>query len=500
VDYASAQELQQAAACEAAKGGPETLFLLEHPPTITFGRNGGAEHLPFSPAFFAERGISLMQADRGGSITCHFPGQMVAYPVMRLDRRPGGLRRFFHDLEESVIRTLARFGLSASREPGRPGVWVQGRKICSTGIAVQRWISTHGLSLNLSTDLALFDLVSPCGLAGVRATSVQREHASADITMPMLKGVFIQEFCAVFGLEPVKATALLPPACSDAPPRLPQWLRRPLPSDRSFGETRALVRDLGLATVCQSAKCPNMHECFSCGTATFLILGKTCTRNCAFCNIESGFPEPPDPTEPARVAAAARDLALSHIVVTSVSRDDLPDGGAAHFKRTILALRESLPQSSIEVLIPDFMGSPAALQTVIAAGPDVINHNVETHPSLYKRIRPQADFSRSLDLLSQVKESGIQAKSGFMVGLGESDEQVRELLYALKTAGCSIVTIGQYMRPSKKHLPPTRYVHPDRFAEYAEWGKAVGIDYVFSAPLVRSSYQAEESLAALRCE
>jgi len=288
------------------------------------------------------------------------------------------------------------------------------------------------------------------------------------------------------------------PACSDAPLRLPQWLRRPLPSARSFSETRALVRDLGLATVCQGAKCPNMHECFSSGTATFLILGKTCTRNCAFCNIEPGFPGPPDPTEPARVATAARTLALSHIVVTSVTRDDLPDGGAGHFKRTILALRENLPQSSIEVLIPDFMGSPAALQTVIVAGPDVINHNVETHPSLYNSIRPQADFSRSLDLLSRVKESGIQAKSGFMVGLGESDDQVRELLYALKTAGCSIVTIGQYMQPSKKHPPPARYVHPDRFADYAGWGNAAGIAYVFSAPLVRSSYQAEESLGALR--
>ena len=200
VDYASAQELQQTAAFEAAGGGPETLFLLEHPPTITFGRNGGVEHLPFSPAFFAERGISLVQADRGGSITCHFPGQMVAYPVMRLDRRPGGLRRFFHDLEESVIRTLARFNLSAGREDGCLGVWTQGRKICSTGIAVKRWISTHGLSLNLSADLALFDLVSPCGLAGVQATSVHREHGNADITMPLLKDVFTQEFCTVFGL------------------------------------------------------------------------------------------------------------------------------------------------------------------------------------------------------------------------------------------------------------------------------------------------------------
>lgn len=299
--------------------------------------------------------------------------------------------------------------------------------------------------------------------------------------------------------EPSREQA--PPAgvspSSPALPRLPAWLRRPLPSARSFAETRALVGKLGLATVCQGAKCPNIHECFSGRRATFLILGRTCTRNCAFCNIEAGLPEPPDPSEPARVAEAARRLALSHVVVTSVTRDDLPDGGAAHFSRTILALRESLPQSDTEVLIPDFQGSAVALAHVIAAGPDVINHNVESHPSLYSRVRPQAEFFRSLRLLKQVYKSGMRAKSGFMVGLGEHDGQVRELLFALGDAGCSIVTIGQYMRPSDRHLPVARYVHPDRFAEYAAWGNAAGIARVFSAPLARSSYQAKESLAAL---
>lgn len=288
------------------------------------------------------------------------------------------------------------------------------------------------------------------------------------------------------------------PEHASSPLRLPPWLRRPLPTVRSFSETRSLLKELELSTVCQGAKCPNMHECFSCGTATFLILGSVCTRNCAFCNIEKARPVPPDPDEPARVAKAARRLGLSHVVVTSVTRDDLPDGGAAHFRATTLALRESLPQSSIELLIPDFQGSRAALDLVIASGPQVINHNVETHPALYPSIRPQAEFSRSLDLLRVVWKSGLPAKSGFMVGLGERDEQVRELLYSLKDAGCSIVTIGQYMRPSNKHRPVERYVHPDLFAQYAEWGRAAGIAHVFSAPLVRSSYQAEESLAAIR--
>ena len=286
------------------------------------------------------------------------------------------------------------------------------------------------------------------------------------------------------------------PSDGMAPLRLPPWLRRPLPTKRAFIETRNLVEKRGLATVCQGAKCPNMSECFSCGTATFMILGDMCTRNCAFCNISSGRPVPPDPTEPERVAQAAAILNLRHVVVTSVTRDDIADGGAAHFASVIRALHASLPQSDVEVLIPDFQGSEGALDTVARARPHVINHNVETHPSLYGRIRPQADYAQSIALLQRVRDRGISAKSGFMVGLGETDENVRELLGDLKAAGCSMVTIGQYMRPSRRHPPVERYVHPDMFAAYAAWGAELGIPYVFSSPLVRSSYQAGELFAA----
>ena len=228
-----------------------------------------------------------------------------------------------------------------------------------------------------------------------------------------------------------------------------------------------------------------------------MILGETCTRNCAFCNIEPGHPGPPDPTEPERVAKAAEKLQLRHVVITSVTRDDLPDGGAGHFAAVINAIRQRLPKSSIEVLIPDFQGSETALKTVAQAKPQIINHNVETHPDLYSRIRPQADYKQSLELLQRVRAMGITAKSGFMVGLGENDGHVRELLCDLKKAGCEMVTIGQYMRPSKAHPPVKRYVHPDMFAEYAQWGKEIEIPYVFSAPLVRSSYHAQESLSQL---
>ena len=292
-----------------------------------------------------------------------------------------------------------------------------------------------------------------------------------------------------------------PDAGSNAPEqhlRLPAWLRRPLPTSRNFAHTRTLVDDLNLPTVCKGAKCPNMHECFSAGTATFLILGDSCTRNCAFCNIEPGSPGLPEITEPARVAKAAATLNLSHVVITSVTRDDLEDGGASHFADTIRAVQTALPESTIEVLIPDFQGSEKALDTVVAARPHIINHNVETHPSLYSRVRPQAEYAQSLELLRRVRAKGVVAKSGFMVGLGESDDHVRELLQDLHNAGCHMVTIGQYMRPSKAHMPVNRYVHPDQFDAYAQWGKAMGIAHVFSAPLVRSSYQAKEALDEMR--
>ncbi|MDL2316978.1 lipoyl synthase, partial [Desulfovibrio sp. OttesenSCG-928-A18] len=290
-------------------------------------------------------------------------------------------------------------------------------------------------------------------------------------------------------------------ATEAGPLRLPPWLRKALPDGRLFTHTRSLLRGLRLSTVCQGAKCPNIGECFSCGTATFLILGDTCTRNCAFCNIAPGSPDAPDPSEPERLAAAAEKLGLTHVVITSVTRDDLADGGAGHFARSIRAVRQRLPQCTVEVLIPDFQGSLPALQTVLDAAPDVLNHNVETHPALYARIRPQAEYARSLELLRRVnadeKRGGILGKSGFMVGLGESDEQVRELLLDLRAVGCAMVTIGQYMRPSSAHPEVRRYVHPDQFALYAQWGREAGIPHVFSAPLVRSSYHAAQSLEAV---
>ncbi|WP_147822111.1 lipoyl synthase [Salidesulfovibrio onnuriiensis] len=281
---------------------------------------------------------------------------------------------------------------------------------------------------------------------------------------------------------------------SEKPLRIPPWLRIKLPKDNKFAGTRNLLDDLNLNTVCQSAKCPNCWECFGKKVATFMIMGTVCTRNCAFCNIGSGHVTPLDEDEPARIAEASKRLELRHVVITSVTRDDLPDGGSAHFAATIRAVRQALPDCTIEVLIPDFRGDWDALRTVLDAGPDVLNHNLETVPYLYGTIRPQADYRQSLDLLAKSKELAphIPTKSGIMVGLGETDSGVMRVLDDLAAIDCDIVTIGQYMQPSRQHPLVKRYVPPNFFDEYAAAGQAKGIRHMFCAPLVRSSYMAEQ--------
>lgn len=252
------------------------------------------------------------------------------------------------------------------------------------------------------------------------------------------------------------------------------------------------MKRLKLHTVCQSALCPNRFECFQSRTATFLILGAHCTRHCAFCNIDAEPPEPVDPAEPDRVAEAAAELGLRHAVVTSVTRDDLPDGGAAHFAATIRAIRKTLPGSTVEVLIPDLQGDAAALDAVLEAGPDVLNHNLETVRRLYPQVRPEADYERSLEVLRRAAEAGFPAKSGLMLGLGETREEVRGALEDLASAGVSMATMGQYMQPSRRHHPVAHYLTPEKFEELGELARELGVPRVMSAPLVRSSYRAGE--------
>lgn len=254
----------------------------------------------------------------------------------------------------------------------------------------------------------------------------------------------------------------------------------------------------GLNTVCVGAKCPNRGECFASGTATFMILGARCTRSCGFCAMPTGGVEAPDPGEPEAVARAANRLGLRHVVVTSVTRDDLTDGGASYFARTVHAVRERLPGATVEVLVPDLKGDAAAIDTVIEAGPDVFNHNVETVPGLYAEVRPQADFRRSLDVLSRASQAGLNAKSGFMVGLGETADEVRGLLGDLRASGVTMVTAGQYLRPSEANLPVARYLEPAEFEAIRDSARQMGFSGVAASPLVRSSYGASEMLEAGR--
>lgn len=274
--------------------------------------------------------------------------------------------------------------------------------------------------------------------------------------------------------------------------RLPEWIRTHYHAD--LHNTKHLLRRHRLSTVCEEARCPNKGECFSKPTATFMILGSNCTRNCGFCSVRTSTPEAVDPTEPENVAEAAKEMGLRYVVITSVTRDDLPDGGAEQFARTIRAVREKIPYAKIEVLTPDFKGDPDSLSAVIKAGPDVYNHNIETVERLYPNVRPQADYRRSLFILMKAGEfsAGANIKSGLMLGLGEGLDEVLYALEDLRKAGCDFVTIGQYLRPTIHNLPVVKYILPEVFEDLKVRASAMGFKYVASGPMVRSSMNAEE--------
>ncbi len=280
--------------------------------------------------------------------------------------------------------------------------------------------------------------------------------------------------------------------------RMPAFARKKY-NIGDLADVKAKLRGLGLHTVCESARCPNIGECFKKPTATFMILGEVCTRRCGFCSVKKGTAAPPDPSEPENIAVAAGRLGLRHAVITSVTRDDLPDGGAGQFEAVIRILKKEFPQMIVEVLTPDFGGDEAALSKVVGAGPHIFNHNLETVPRLYSRVRPQALYARSLAALRNAKamRPEIYTKSGIMAGLGETEDEVVSVMRDLRGAGCDLLTIGQYLRPSKENLPVEEYVSPETFERYAEAGRRMGFLSVASAPFVRSSYNAEEVFSAI---
>ena len=275
----------------------------------------------------------------------------------------------------------------------------------------------------------------------------------------------------------------------------PEWLRVKAPQWQRVGKVKDILRDLALNTVCEEASCPNIGECFNAGTATFLIMGPACTRACPYCDIDfEKKPKPLDSTEPLRLAEAVRRLRLNHVVITSVNRDDLPDGGASQFVHCIQAIREISPQTTIEVLIPDFCGNWDALAVILQAQPEVLNHNTETVPRLYRRVRPQGNYDRSLELLRRTRTlaPSVYTKSGLMVGLGETDAEIRQVMQDLRAVDCNILTLGQYLQPSQKHLKIDSFISPEQFDAWREYGESLGFLQVVSSPLTRSSYHAEQ--------
>ena len=274
----------------------------------------------------------------------------------------------------------------------------------------------------------------------------------------------------------------------------PDWLKVDIAGGGKYSEMKNLVQKHGLHTICESGKCPNIGECWGVGTATFMIGGNTCTRSCQFCNVATGAGEALDPTEPFKVAQSISIMGIKHAVVTSVDRDDLKDGGSEHWAKTVLEIRKWNPETTLETLIPDFQGNTEQLDNVIAVHPEIISHNIETVRRLTKEVRIQAKYDRSMEVLKYLKDNGMKTKSGLMLGMGETDDEIRETLADLRAVGVEIITMGQYLQPTARHLKVDRYVTPEEFAKYKDWADSMGYEFVESGPLVRSSYHAEKHL------
>lgn len=504
------------------------------------GEEGGPEPEP---------GVEVIRVNRGGDITFHGPGQIVGYPVLSVPGKRGGgmadTTAFVARIEHALIETLAHLGLAAQRLDGFPGVWLEAdgpaaRKIGAIGVRLSRGRSMHGFALNVDVDLDHFTRIVPCGISDKAVTSLRREGVTASIEevadllvdsvgaalcpgRPIERSdvvhrahtVDLAPFSRGLGLgQPVRPDRDGPGSPPSPPPgvpvrlqgrleragvtdgldigtRKPPWMRVPLRTDPTYRALRRTARDLQLTTVCEEAGCPNIFECWNEGTATFMLLGERCTRACGFCLVDTSKPEPVDDHEPERVAEAVERLGLEFAVLTMVARDDLADGGAAIVAATVEAIGQRTPGVGVEVLISDLRGSAAALETVCAAGPDVLNHNIETVPRLQRAVRPSASYARSLTVLVRARAAGLTTKSGLVVGMGETFDEVVATLADLAAVGVGIVTVGQYLRPTSNHLPIARWWTPDEFAELGRIGTGeLGLAHVEAAPLTRSSHHA----------
>ena len=521
VSFAEANDLQRA----LMQAKDDYVLLFEHPATYTRGIRTMDEHFLVAPESLD---AVVIDADRGGDVTYHAPGQVVAWAIVTVEDDPSAGKAHVTRLEDAVIATVRHFDPEGElgvvgRLEGYPGVWadLEGTpsKIAAVGVRTERneagaRRTLHGVALNVDIDMDGFKVIVPCGIAdrpvaslrtlGLAVSSIEvEERLGLELETRLARAsrvARVDRSAATTGserpmLRRLRKAGVDPDAGIAIRSRKPEWLRVEAHMGNEFQSLRTLTEDLRLVTVCEEAGCPNIFECWSAGTATFMVNGDRCTRACGFCLIDTRKPMPLDPTEPARVAEAVVRLALHHAVVTCVARDDLADGGAGAIAATVRAIRERSPDTDVEVLISDLRGDAGALQLIIDARPDVMNHNLETVARLQRAVRPSAGYLRSLTVLARSVQAGLTTKSGMMVGLGETSDEVEEALADMAAVGVSIATIGQYLRPTKDHLPVARWWAPAEFDDLARRGMRLGLLHVQASPLTRSSYHAREALS-----
>ena len=504
------------------------LLLLEHNNVITSGRSSKENNLLASKGQLHELGIEYFETDRGGDITYHGDGQLIGYPIIRLSD-PKKVIPFVRNLENVIIDSLRKFKIDSFTKEDDTGVWTAKGKIASVGIKVSKWTTYHGFSLNIFDSLDGYQLINPCGNQSEQITSIHQFNP--DISFEEVASEISDNFVKVFGYAntdrqfsqftprqlkrtkefnidqmvkdgvfkinqnkiPVTVRGVLP-----SEPKRPEWMKVKANLGSDYVSLKNLLSEKKLNTVCEEASCPNIYECWSMGTATFMIMGDVCTRACGFCDVKTGRPGELDLGEPLRVAESVQAMNLTHAVITSVNRDDLEDGGSMFFADTIRAVKDKNSHCDVEVLVPDFKGLRSAIQNIIDASPEVFNHNLETVPRLQREIRTAASYGRSLSLLEYVKKQGFmgKTKTGLIVGMGETKEEVISVLKDLSKIEVDIVTIGQYLRPTAKHRPIDRYATIEEFEDYKIIGESYGIPHVESGPLVRSSYHAKDSFAS----